>query len=84
MAKIMKGILYDKRIDLEEEPGLPPGTVVRVKIEPHGISLEKRRRLIRDTGGAWKDDNTIGPIFEKIIEDRLATKGREVKFGDSA
>lgn len=84
MARIMKGILYDKLIDLDEEPGLPPGTVVTVKIESHLIPLEKRRRLILNTGGAWKNDNTVGPIFEKIMEGRLAIKGREVNFGDSA
>lgn len=84
MAKVMKGVLYDKRIELEEDPGLPSGTIVAVKIEPKELSLKERRRLVRYTGGKWKDDISLGLIFDKIIEDRLISPGREVNLDDSA
>ncbi len=41
MSKILKGILYDIQIELEEDPKLPSGIVVPVKIEPQELSLEE-------------------------------------------
>ncbi|MBI4330772.1 MAG: hypothetical protein HY673_05795 [Chloroflexi bacterium] len=80
MTKILRGTLYDKRIELEGEPELPSGTMVTVKIEPEALSLEERRRLVRSTAGAWGSDPTIGKIFDRIIRERRKSRGREVAF----
>ncbi len=71
MPRTIKGIVHDRHIELEEEPGLPSGTPVNVVIEAHKLSLEKRRCLVRKTAGSWSGDASVEVIFARIIEGRL-------------
>lgn len=53
---VLKGVIYGKCIELDEEPGLPDGQSVSVTVQP----LPERQLLpgegIRRSAGAWADD----------------------------
>jgi hypothetical protein len=78
----VRGVIHGRRIELESEPGLPPGVPVLVRIEPQLLSLEEKRQLLDDLCGAWARDPTIEPIFAEIEQERRQATPREVSFDD--
>lgn len=76
----MQGVVKGKRIELEREPELPPGSIVVVQIQPKPLTLAEKRELVHSLCGAWADDTTIGPIFEEIERQRASSSLREVDF----
>lgn len=80
MSRTIKGTVHNRHIELEEAPGVPSGTPVTVVIEPRKLSIAERRRVVEATSGAWADDPSIGPIFDRISAERLKNHGRRVSF----
>lgn len=79
MSVQRQGIVRGKRIELDEETGLPPGSVVTVELRSVPSTLEERRRLIDGLRGAW-DDDSLDPIFEEIQRERALTRPRDSAF----
>ena len=80
MATHVQGVIRGKHIELEHEIGLPSGSIVMVRIEPKGLSLEEKRRLVMSLCGAWASDASLGPIFAEIEQQRALSMPREVNF----
>ena len=72
----LQGIIHGKNIELEQEPGLPEGTVVTVNLQPKDLSREEQDRLIDVLCGAWTQDESLSPIFEEIARQRHQTMPR--------
>jgi len=71
------GKVNGRRIELETDPGLPPGTTVTVKIEPQAPQTPSVEGIMA-SAGAWKDDDEIGRIFDEIARERAHRSCREV------
>ena len=76
----LQGVINGKHIELEQEPGLPAGSVVLVSIHAKLPTLEEKRQLVDVLCGAWADDASLGPIFAEIEQQRALTVPREVGF----
>lgn len=72
------GTVNGSSIELDEDPGFPPGSRVTVEITPLPLPLEERRRRIMETCGAWKDDEEIARIFAEIERERETRTVRPV------
>ena len=57
---------------------LSPDQHVHVTLVPAERDPEAVRRGIASTFGAWKDDPSIGEIFEQIDRERHADQGRDI------
>ncbi len=66
MVMQLHGVVKGKQIELERETGLPPGSVVVVRVEPKRLPLEEKRRLVDVIFGSWADDNSLKIIFAEI------------------
>ena len=75
-----RGVIRGKRIDLEEETGLPPGSAVAVSLEPVPQSFEQKRQVIDALCGAWSSDQSVEPLFAEIERRRASTKPRDIDF----
>ena len=64
------GKVRGRQIELDEDPGLPPGTRVRVNVEPAPRSLEEKREAFRSVFGACKDDPSFADAVEQIVASR--------------
>jgi len=80
MVLQIRGTIEGKRIELERETGLPPGSSVMVKIEPKPLDLEEKRHLVDLLCGAWAEDSSLKVIFTEIEQRRAMTLPREVNF----
>jgi hypothetical protein len=80
MAIRAHGKMHGKRIDLEEDPGLPDGASVEIIIEAPSVSSEQRRQRLADLAGVWADDASLDKIFDEIISDRLKASQRSIDF----
>ncbi|MBI3978098.1 MAG: hypothetical protein HY331_07930 [Chloroflexi bacterium] len=80
MLPSIRGVVRGKRIELEEETGLPPGSEVIVAIRPRPLTLEEKRRLTEELCGTWAADDSLPPIFAEIERIRDATLPRDVDF----
>jgi len=76
----LTGKVDGRRIDLQQDPGLPSGSVVDVQIDQHDLSLEERRRRILATGGAWKFDPALEFVFDELAQARMTIAARYVNF----
>lgn len=76
----LHGTVHGNRIELDHDPGLPPGTGVTVQIERSELSIEERRRRIDESCGAWKDDDSLDMIFAEILNNRRQSTPREVDW----
>ena len=57
---MLKGVIHGRTIELEQEPGLPPGQPVFVSIEPR-LEANNQGQLppgegLRQAFGAWAED----------------------------
>jgi hypothetical protein len=68
------------RIDLQHDPGLPPGSTVELQIDQHELPLEERRRRVRQTSGAWGYDPSLEFIFDELAQARLTVPSRYVNL----
>ena len=66
----LHGIIYGKRIELEEETDLPSGSSVIVDIRLKSLSVEEKQRLTDALCGAWANDPSLKTIFEEIERHR--------------
>ncbi|MCC6300961.1 MAG: hypothetical protein IT314_16865 [Anaerolineales bacterium] len=66
MALHLHGIIRGKQIELERETGIPSGSLV----EPGGLSLDEKRRLVDALCGVWASDNSIKTLFSEIEKSR--------------
>ncbi len=64
------GRIDGKRIELEQETGLPSGAQILVVIHPPPLSLTEKRDLVDVLCGAWAEDASLGPIFTEIEQQR--------------
>jgi len=64
------GKVNGRRIDLDCDPGLPPGTTINVSIEPHADPVAPSLNGLMAACGAWKDDDQIARNFEGIARER--------------
>jgi hypothetical protein len=64
------GTVRGQQIELDEDPGLLPGTRVRIKLEPAPLSLEEKREAFRSVFGACKDDPSFADAVEQIVASR--------------
>jgi hypothetical protein len=76
----LNGKVDGSHIELERDPGLPPGSAVTVEIDTIALSIEDRRRRIEESCGVWKDDESIKVIFEEIQEARRSSVPRDVNL----
>jgi hypothetical protein len=76
----LTGKVEGRRIELQQDPGLPAGSTVTVQIDSSALSLEERRRRIRETSGAWKDDDLLWVAFDELSEARATVPSRYVNF----
>jgi hypothetical protein len=80
MVAHLHGVIHGKRIELEEETGLPSGSAVIVDIQPKPLSLEEKQRLADTLCGTWATDPSLKPIFDEIERQRTLTAPRDVNF----
>jgi hypothetical protein len=77
-SAVLKGVVYGKTIELEQEPGFPDGQEVSVVVRPLGAA---ERRLppgegIRRSAGAWDDDaEGLDEYLEWNRQRRKLTRG---------
>ena len=76
----LTGKVDGRRIELQEDPGLPSGSTVTVQIDSSALSFEERRRRILETCGAWKDDDSLWVAFDELSEARRSVPSRYVNF----
>jgi len=76
----LTGKVEGRRIDLEQDPGLPSGSIVEVQIDQHELSLDERRKRVLETSGAWKYDPSLEFIFDELSQARLTVASRYVNF----
>ncbi len=76
----MRGTIKGKRIELEQETGLPAGSIVTVNIQSKQLRLGEKRRRVSALCGAWSGDASIQPIFSEIERQRGMTLPREASF----
>ena len=80
MSVQLQGVIHGKHIELEQEPGLPAGSIVLVSIQAKPPTLEEKRQLVDVLCGAWAGDASVGPIFAEIEQQRALAVPREVSF----
>ncbi len=80
MEAQLHGIIAGKRIELEEETGLPDGSPVIVQIQLTNSDLDRRRRMIEALCGAWADDPSLVNIFAEIEQQRDQARPRDTDF----
>jgi hypothetical protein len=80
MEMQLHGTIDGKRIELEEETGLPDGSAVLVQIQLTDNDLETRRRMIEALCGAWADDPSLPGIFAEIERQRDQAGSRNIDF----
>ena len=73
MATQLHGVIHGKRIELERETGLPPGSAVTVYIQLTPLPLGEKRRLADMLCGAWAGDPSLKSIFAEIEQQRATT-----------
>ena len=66
-------------IRLPRNINIPDGTHVIIEINPVWKRKDKQK-IVEEISGAWSDDPTINPIFEKIECDRHGNFGKRVDF----
>lgn len=76
----LNGTINGNRVELECDPGVPPGSPVIVEVDTAPLSVEERRRRIEESCGVWKDDEEIRLIFEEILAARRSSTPREVNL----
>lgn len=64
--KEVRGRIHGKTVRLEEDPGLPDGSSVRVIVEACPPSDEERRAALLRAAGAWAGDDEEG--LEQYLE----------------
>jgi len=76
----LTGKVDGRRIELQDDPGLPAGSIVTVQIDGSALSLEERRRRVFETSGAWKDDDALWVAFDELAETRRSLPSRYINF----
>ena len=76
----LNGTIDGNRVELERDPGLPPGSRVIVELDTAPLSVEQRRKRIEESCGVWKDDEWIKVIFEEILDARRSSVPRDVNL----
>ncbi len=76
MSVTVPGVLHGRRIDLEEEPPIPDGAAVLVRIERKPLTTEEKRRVLAATAGAWAGDPSLEAVFREIARRRRDTTPR--------
>ena len=66
-------------IRLPRNINIPDGTQVIIKIHPV-LNKKDKQKIVEEISGAWSNDPTINPIFEKIECDRHEYFGRRIDF----
>lgn len=61
----LRGVIHGRTIVLDEEPGLPDGATVAVRVSESDAAVDKVESLapgegLRRAAGAWKDDDEEG------------------------
>ena len=74
------GVIRGKRIELEQEIGLPDGAPVELEILPRKLSLEEKLKLVDSLCGAWEDDESLKTIFVRLEKEREGSASRYVEF----
>lgn len=80
MVLQMQGTVRGKQIELEDDTGLPSGSIVTVNIQPRPLLLEEKRRLLLLLCGAWAGDSSIPSIFAEIERQRAVSAPRLANF----
>lgn len=77
------GILRGGSIELQTPvTELPEGYLVTVELRPRELPLADKRRLLKELAGSWAEDTSLGPIFDKIQQQRCGYQGRPVNLDD--
>jgi hypothetical protein len=66
-------------IRLPRNVNIPDGTQVIINIRPI-LNKKDKQKIVEELSGAWSNDPTIDPIFEKIECDRHEYFGRGSDF----
>jgi len=66
-------------IRLPRNINIPDGTQVIINIHPV-LKKKDKQKIVEEISGAWSNDPTIKPIFEKIECDRHEYFGRRSDF----
>jgi hypothetical protein len=80
MTLNLTGKVDGRRIELQDDPGLPAGLTVTVQIDSSMLSLDERKRRIFETCGAWKDDAALWVAFDELAEARRSLPPRYINF----
>ncbi len=70
MVVHLHGIVRGRRIDLDDETGLPDGVSVTVDIRLDSGQGDDLRDRIDRLCGAWADDPSIDAVFSEIASAR--------------
>ena len=62
----IRGLIQGRKVELEEDPGLPDGSSVRVILETHPPSDEAGRIALLEAAGGWAGDDEEG--LEQYLE----------------
>lgn len=76
----LTGRVEGRRIELQQDPGLPSGSVVEVKIGGSELSLEERRRRLSATAAAWRFDPGLEFVFDELAQARMNPAPRYINF----
>lgn len=77
------GILHGRRIDLDGPVSLlPDGAPVEMVLTLRDLPLAEKHRMVDELCGSWKDDSSLGPIFDAIAERRSESNSRPIGFDD--
>jgi hypothetical protein len=80
----LHGTVHGNRIELDRDPGLPPGSGVNVQIEPTKDSNQERKKQLLALAGVWKDDPSMEAIFASIRCERNSRGYRDIDFDASS
>jgi hypothetical protein len=78
---ILKGVIHGKIIELEQEPGLPEGQAVTVKLEPapnDKPGTNERLEALKRAAGSWSDDPEGLERFLEWNRQQRKTARREI------
>lgn len=79
----VNGKIHGDRIDLDRILNeFPDGADVTVSVTAREMSIDEKHRVIDALCGSWRDDASIGPIFEEIARERAASAERSVNIDD--
>ncbi|MFH1861733.1 MAG: hypothetical protein ABH878_02870 [bacterium] len=73
MTRVFSGKIHGQTIHLDNDPALPDGEKVEVRIKA------KRIIHLKKALGGWVDDPSLDVSFEKIARDRHSTRLHEVE-----